>query len=110
MNAFVYEEKVYKQVPVAAIVKTPFEAFYLLDPEVRTLSGQALYRIWGVPVYSFYTSAEIREKIKSLKESGSLTSVSRLGVFSYPRTILISGNFIVEYLDNCSIFVEVLEG
>jgi hypothetical protein len=110
MNVFVYEEKVYKQVPVAAIVKTPFEAFYLLDPEVRTLSGQALYRIWGVPVYSFYTNDEVRKKINSLKESGSLTNVSRLGVFSYPRTILISGNFIVEYLDNCSIFVEVLEG
>jgi hypothetical protein len=107
MNAFVYDEKVYKQVPVAAIMKTPFEDFYLLDPEIKTLNGQALYKIWGVPVYSFYSNAEIREKIKSFKEG---VNVSRLGIFSYPRTILISGNFIVEYLDNCSIFVEVLEG
>jgi len=107
MNAFVYDEKVYKQVPVAAIMKTPFEDFYLLNPEIKTLNGQALYKIWGVPVYSFYSNAEIREKIKSFKEG---VNVSRLGIFSYPRTILISGNFIVEYLDNCSIFVEVLEG
>ena len=111
MNAFVYEDRVYKQVPVAAIVKTHFENFYLLDPEIKTLNGQAFYKIWGVPVYSYYSNDEIRKKIKSLQENGSLTDVlSRIGVFSYPRTVLISGDFIIEYLDGYSIFVEVLEG